>query len=472
MIPGLCEALGISLNTFFGQAVFTEELTSEDRRVLSNYHYLSQQNRQVIDQLMATMLDVQARNLRKYVQENFQRVWYDDLKTSAGTVSYTHLDVYKRQDYFRPEIGSISGAFFNTALVGTVCCALLFLPGAVTSGLTVTGYMLTVGFSFWGMNLVNILPFMFGTFVYSLIKREPFAKFVNFAMFSTALGPLASEMLYRYPGTEIHGVTLAGIGLALLIGVATGVAMPALCAHAKNFHKGYSLYSAGAAAGFWCFFLYATLYRTLGVEAPAIEAITSDGLSKTFVDVYCIVVFVLCIIAGFILSGNSFKGYWSLLKDTGYQVDFGTKYGNGPTVMNFGVYGPFIVPYYNLIGAKFTLSLIHICVEKIAKEVYGADGVDWAPLAVEKAKRFESDPKYNDYCTMMVKTHLSLSHDPALKGVPKGWRLPIRDILEYGGAKFLCPMAGTISMMPGTASDPAYRRVDVDTETGEVSGLF
>ena len=85
---------------------------------------------------------------------------------------------------------------------------------------------------------------------------------------------------------------------------------------------------------------------------------------------------------------------------------------------------------------------------------------------------FESDPKYADYCTMMVKTHLSLSHDPTLKGVPKGWRLPIRDILEYGGAKFLCPMAGTISMMLGTASDPAYRRVDVDTETGKVSGLF
>lgn len=111
-------------------------------------------------------------------------------------------------------------------------------------------------------------------------------------------------------------------------------------------------------------------------------------------------------------------------------------------------------------------------VERIAREVYGADGVDWAPLAVEKARRFESDPKYADYCTMMVKTHLSLSHDPALKGVPKGWRLPIRDILEYGGARFLCPMAGTISMMPGTASDPAYRRIDVDTETGRVSGLF
>ncbi|MBR6522614.1 MAG: formate--tetrahydrofolate ligase, partial [Oscillospiraceae bacterium] len=111
-------------------------------------------------------------------------------------------------------------------------------------------------------------------------------------------------------------------------------------------------------------------------------------------------------------------------------------------------------------------------VELIAKEVYGADGVDWAPEALAKAERFENDPKYADYCTMMVKTHLSLSHDPTLKGVPKGWRLPIRDILEYGGAKFLCPMAGSISMMPGTCSNPAYRKVDVDLETGAVTGLF
>lgn len=111
-------------------------------------------------------------------------------------------------------------------------------------------------------------------------------------------------------------------------------------------------------------------------------------------------------------------------------------------------------------------------VEKIAKEVYGADGVDWAPLAQEKAARFEADPKYADYCTMMVKSHLSLSHEPTWKGVPKGWRLPIRDILVYGGAKFLCPMAGAISLMPGTSSDPAYRRIDVDVKTGKVSGLF
>jgi methylenetetrahydrofolate dehydrogenase (NADP+)/methenyltetrahydrofolate cyclohydrolase/formyltetrahydrofolate synthetase len=111
-------------------------------------------------------------------------------------------------------------------------------------------------------------------------------------------------------------------------------------------------------------------------------------------------------------------------------------------------------------------------VEKIAKVVYGADGVSWTPDAEAKAKMLENDPKYGDFATMMVKTHLSLTHDPSIKGTPKGWTLPIRDVLIYSGSKFLCPCAGTISLMPGTSSDPAFRRVDIDVKTGRVTGLF
>jgi formate--tetrahydrofolate ligase len=111
-------------------------------------------------------------------------------------------------------------------------------------------------------------------------------------------------------------------------------------------------------------------------------------------------------------------------------------------------------------------------VELIAKDVYGADGVAWTPEAEAKSRRFESDPRYAEYATMMVKTHLSLSHDPELKGVPEGWVLPIRDVLVYSGVKFLCPCAGTISLMPGTSSNPGFRRVDVDVKTGKVTGLF
>ena len=111
-------------------------------------------------------------------------------------------------------------------------------------------------------------------------------------------------------------------------------------------------------------------------------------------------------------------------------------------------------------------------VDIIAKEVYGADGVSWSPEAEAKAKMLEGDAKYADFATMMVKTHLSLTHDPVIKGVPKGWTLPINDVLIYSGAKFLCPCAGTISLMPGTSSNPAFRKIDVDVNTGKVSGLF
>jgi formate--tetrahydrofolate ligase len=111
-------------------------------------------------------------------------------------------------------------------------------------------------------------------------------------------------------------------------------------------------------------------------------------------------------------------------------------------------------------------------IEMIAEQVYGADGVDYSAEALAKAKRIEADAELSKLGTCMVKTHLSLSDNPVLKGVPSGWKLFVRDILTYGGAGFVVPVAGTISLMPGTASDPAYRRVDVDVESGRVKGLF
>ena len=111
-------------------------------------------------------------------------------------------------------------------------------------------------------------------------------------------------------------------------------------------------------------------------------------------------------------------------------------------------------------------------VELIAKEVYGADGVTYTEKAAKKLALYESDPQAKELGTCMVKTHLSLSHDPDLKGRPKGWELPINDILVYKGAGFLVPVAGSIKLMPGTCSDPAYRRIDVDVKTGKVKGLF
>jgi len=111
-------------------------------------------------------------------------------------------------------------------------------------------------------------------------------------------------------------------------------------------------------------------------------------------------------------------------------------------------------------------------IERIAKEVYGADGVSYTETALAKAKAFEADPEIAKLGTCMVKTHLSLSHDPNIKGRPRNWTLPIRDILIYKGAGFVVPVAGDIKLMPGTSSNPAFRNLDVDVKTGRVKGLF
>ena len=111
-------------------------------------------------------------------------------------------------------------------------------------------------------------------------------------------------------------------------------------------------------------------------------------------------------------------------------------------------------------------------IDLIARKVYGADGVSYTEEAQAKLDQVQNDPELAEFGTCMVKTHLSLSHDPALKGRPAGWTLPVRDILVYRGAEFVVPVAGTIKLLPGTGSNPAFRGIDVDVETGKVEGLF
>lgn len=111
-------------------------------------------------------------------------------------------------------------------------------------------------------------------------------------------------------------------------------------------------------------------------------------------------------------------------------------------------------------------------IELVAREVYGADGVDFSAEAAGKLDRIQQRDDAAELGLCMVKTHLSLSDNPNMKGAPKGWRLKIRDVLIYGGAGFVVPVSGSISLMPGTGSNPSFRRVDVDTDTGRVRGIF
>jgi len=109
-------------------------------------------------------------------------------------------------------------------------------------------------------------------------------------------------------------------------------------------------------------------------------------------------------------------------------------------------------------------------IEAIAREVYGADGVDYLPEAEERITEY-TRLGFDKLPICMAKTHLSLSHDPELKGVPKGYRIPIRDIRASVGAGFVYPILGDMSTMPGLPTRPAFYDIDIDLKTGEVLGL-
>ncbi len=110
-------------------------------------------------------------------------------------------------------------------------------------------------------------------------------------------------------------------------------------------------------------------------------------------------------------------------------------------------------------------------IEHIAKEIYGADGVEYTELAEKQIDNYERNG-FGNLPICMAKTHLSLSHDPELKGAPTGFILPIREVRASVGAGFIYPLVGKMSTMPGLATNAAFMHIDIDTETGEIRGLF
>ena len=251
-------------------------------------------------------------------------------------------------------LGGYAATYLNMGLVGLICTGLCFLPGAKPNQVTTLGVLLTIGFGSWGINPLNIIPTILGVCLYCVVKKETLGAMSNAMMYSTGIAPLISDLLFRYPGVEYIGFNGLGLVLALVVGLFIGFFLPAGMAFAPNVHKGFDHYSAAVPIGMTAFFLRTVLYNVmLGWKIGDLGALSTLGALDTqswvLTNVFCIVVFVLCIVFA-LLMGCTLKDYKELLKDSGHGVCFSAKYGKAPFLMNVGIFGLMIVAYFNLAG--------------------------------------------------------------------------------------------------------------------------
>ncbi|MBQ7002084.1 MAG: DUF1576 domain-containing protein [Oscillospiraceae bacterium] len=248
-------------------------------------------------------------------------------------------------------IGGYAATFLNMGLVGLICTALYWLPGEKSNSAATLVTILTTGFGSWGIHILNMWPTVFGVMLHCFVKGEKLGKYSNAMLFSTGLAPFISELMVRYPHREVVGFTPGGMVLALAVGMAVGFFLPAGLDNSPKVHKGFDLYSAALPVGMTAFLMQGVLYKAMGVEIPAAVSdlsVADPQITNTF----CILLFCSCIVLA-LLMGCRPKDYWDMMYAAKPATNFSAVYGNAVFLMNVGLYGLFILGYYNWIGATF-----------------------------------------------------------------------------------------------------------------------
>ena len=248
-------------------------------------------------------------------------------------------------------IGGYAATFLNMGLVGLICTALYWIPGKKSNSAATLVTILTTGFGSWGIHILNMWPTIFGVMLHCVVKKERLGNHTNAMLFSTGLAPFMSELMVRYPNAGVVGFTPVGMLMAMAVGIVVGFFLPAGLENSPTVHKGFDLYSAALPVGMTAFLMQGFLYKAMGVEIP--EAVSDLTVaSPEIANTFCIILFSLCVMFAFFM-GCKPKDYWNMMSAAVPATNFSAVYGNAVFLMNVGLYGFFILGYYNWIGATF-----------------------------------------------------------------------------------------------------------------------
>lgn len=371
-------------------------------------------------------------------------------------------------DYYR--LGGFASAMLNGGLCGLSIAIIMILVRRKATGTTLAGYFLVIAHCFYGLNLLNMWPCFLGVLLYCRVLHEDIGDNLHFAMFATSMGPLVSELLFRYTlGDDfvfgsVH-ITWQGILLTVILSVIIGFLVPAMVPGTGKMHKSLNLYKAGLGIGLTGMFIYALLYKTLGIDAPSPTVVEnpvyeSFGCSYTLlVNVFFIVLFLLCLLWGFLLNNKSFKGYDALFRCSGYNMDLSETFGMPIVLMNIGIYGLFILLYMNAVilftnGAGFTGPTTGVVIAAITFSAIGQHPRNVWPIMVGYILLFA-----------MVR---GIS---AIAGLDPAWSLSTQGYINgFAFATGLCPITSKYGWKYGIAA--GFLDAVLCTSTAAMHGGF
>ncbi|WP_026338963.1 DUF1576 domain-containing protein [Fusobacterium russii] len=229
-------------------------------------------------------------------------------------------------------VGGIGAAFLNAFLIFFFNLFLVKIFKVKINGIVIASFFTVFGFSFFGKNILNILPFYLGGILYSIYSSTNFSDSLTTISFSSALAPFVSAIAF----SENSAINEASFINAILIGIIIGFIIVPLAKSFYDFHEGFDLYNLGFTAGILGAVMVAIL-KMYNFEIAKQNLISTDY--DTALIIICSSVFLSLIIIGFFINDNSFKGYLELLQDSGYKSDFTSKYGYGLSFINMGICG-------------------------------------------------------------------------------------------------------------------------------------
>ena len=274
-------------------------------------------------------------------------------------------------DYF--VLAGYGAAFFNAALMLAIAIGLVVILKIPFTGLTMAVLFINAGYGLWGKNPVNIVPIIFGTWLYARMHKTHMSRYVYTALFGTCLAPFVTEMVYLLPFS--NGINLI---MAVLIGIFAGFTLPPLSMHTASMHMGYNLFNVGFSGGILAFIMVCVL-RSFGLESQSV-LIWQEG-APAAIAVVMYVVFVLAIVMGYIGCGGDLKNFRKIMHHPGRAVaDFVIMNGAPATLINMGVIGVVALTYILLIGGDLSGPVVGAILTAVGFSAFGAHCKNYLPV--------------------------------------------------------------------------------------------